>query len=222
MILIVIIKCKSKVKYIFTLNFILKRKLRVMDFTYLYHFAKSCLQLLILLADTVSRRIWSDIISSDMSLNWTTLYKSEIMSLCGISVLECYYSPIYSLGVTLFKRVKESGGSQSHFTNVEVKFVSTALWNLTCTCCCVPRWVRVVGSSELSFPALLKMKLSAPNVTTLNLPQVWLLAFVTIISRTVSALFINNFSFQTSSSALTLHSCELVCCFIMKISNTSF
>lgn len=80
----------------------------------------------------------------------------------------------------------------------------------------------MVGSSELAFSALSKMKLSAPNVTTLNLPQLWLLAFVTIRSRTVSALFMSDCSSQTFNSELTLHSCEFLSCFIMKIFNTSF
>lgn len=169
-------------------------------------------------------RIWCVIISSEMSLNKTTLHNFHLKSRAPVAFqcLSCYYNTIYSLGVILFKRVKVSQGSQSHFTNVEVKFVSLALWNLTCTCCFVPRQVRVMGSSEHSFPALSKMKLSGPNVTTLNLPQVWLLASVTIISRTVSALFVSDLSLQIFNIELILYSCEFVCCFITKIFNASF
>ena len=49
-----------------------------------------------------------------------------------------------------------------------------------------------MGSSGLSFPTISKMKLSGPNVTALNLSQVWILAFVTIISGTISAFVISN------------------------------
>lgn len=63
------------------------------------------------------------------------------------------------------------------------------------SCCCVPRRVKVVWSSELSFPALSKMKFQCTKCYNIQSPSS--LAFGTIISRRVGALFISNFSFWT-------------------------
>lgn len=86
---------------------------------------------------------------------------------------------------------------------------------MICTCCYVPRAVRMMGSSGLSSPTVFKRKLSGPKVTILNVSQAFVLGFVTLIARTVSVLF--NYSFQTSYLALTIYSCGFIGCFIMKI-----
>lgn len=81
----------------------------------------------------------------------------------------------------------------------------------------MPGTVRVMGSSGLSSPSVFKRKLSEPKVTALNVSQAYVLGFVTLIARAVSALF--NYSFQISYLAQTIYSCGFIGCFIMKILN---